>query len=163
MPFKHVNLCRPLLLLPSSGSFPIRQFFASGGESIGATASASVLPINIQGWFLLGWTGLISLQSKELSRVFSITTIWKHQFFGAQPSRWSSSRETVYNLKMKSQAFSGSVSLGCHLHNCFSSRTAFKFFLLVTPLPAPAHFLPWLQCSQLIFFLKPWPLLTFFS
>ena len=66
---------------PASGSFPISQFFASGGQSIGVSASASVLPMNIQDWFPLGWTGWISLQSKGLSRVFSNTTVQKHQFF----------------------------------------------------------------------------------
>ena len=65
----------------ASGSFPISQFFASGGQSIGVSASASVLPMNIQDWFPLGWTGLISLQSKGLSGVFSNTTVQKHQFF----------------------------------------------------------------------------------
>ena len=71
---------------PASGSFPMSQFFTSGGQSIGGSASASVLPINIQDWLPLGWTGWISLQSKGLSRVFSNTTIQKHQFFGAQLS-----------------------------------------------------------------------------
>ena len=66
---------------PVSGSFPISQFFASGGQSIGVSASASVLPMNIQDWFPSGWTGWISLQSKRLSRVFSNTTIQKHQFW----------------------------------------------------------------------------------
>ena len=65
---------------PASGSFPMSQLFTSGGQSIGASASASVLPMNIQDWFLLGWTGLISLQSKRLSRVFSNITVQKHQF-----------------------------------------------------------------------------------
>jgi len=65
---------------------PVSQFFASGGQSIGASASASVLPMNIQGWFPLGLTGLISLQSKGFSRVSSNTTVQKHQFFGAQLS-----------------------------------------------------------------------------
>ena len=75
---------------PASGSFPMSQFFASGGRSIGgASASASVLPMTIQDWSLLGWTGLISLQSKGLSRVFSNTTVQKHQFFGTQVSLWS--------------------------------------------------------------------------
>ena len=69
---------------PASGSFPIGQFFTSGGQSIGASASASVLLMNIQDWFPLGLIGLISLQSKGLSRVFSNTTVQKHQFFGAQ-------------------------------------------------------------------------------
>ena len=71
---------------PMSGSFPVSLLFASGGQSIGVSASALVLPMNIQDWFPLGWTGLISLQSKGLSRVFSNTTIQKHQFFGAQLS-----------------------------------------------------------------------------
>ena len=69
---------------PASGSFPMNQFFASGGQSIGASASASVLPMNIHDWFPLGWTGWISLLSKGLSRVFSNTRVQKHQFFGAQ-------------------------------------------------------------------------------
>ena len=69
---------------PASGSFPMSYFFASGGQSIGVSASASVLPKNIQDWFPLGWTGWISLQSKGLSRVFSNTTVQKQQFFGAQ-------------------------------------------------------------------------------
>ena len=76
---------------PASGSFPMSRFFASGGQSIRASASASVLPMNFQGWFLLGLTGWISLQSKGLSRVFSNTTVQKHQFFGTQPSLWSNS------------------------------------------------------------------------
>ena len=68
------------------GSFPVSQFFASGSQSIGVSASASVFPMNIQDWFPLGWTGWISLQSKGLSRVFSNTTVPKHQFFSAQLS-----------------------------------------------------------------------------
>ena len=70
--------------LPASGSFPMIQLFASGGQSIGVSASASVLPMNVQGWFLLGLTGMI-LQSKGLWRVFSSTTVWRHQFFSTQP------------------------------------------------------------------------------
>ena len=65
---------------PASGSFPMSQFFASGGQSIGVSASATVLPVNIQDWFPLGWTGWISLQYKGLSRVFPKTTVQKHQF-----------------------------------------------------------------------------------
>ena len=74
-----------------SESFPKSLLFASGGQSIGASASVSVIPMNIQGSFPFGLTGLISLQSKGLSRVFSNTTIKKHQFFSAQPSLWSNS------------------------------------------------------------------------
>ena len=90
MPSSHLILCHTLLLLPSifptSGSFPMSQFFTSGGQSIGVSASTSVLPTNTQDWFSLGWTGWISLQSKGLSRVFSNTTVQKHQFFSAQLS-----------------------------------------------------------------------------
>ena len=86
----HLIFCRPLLFLssifPCMRVFPMSQFFASGGQSIGVSASASVLPMNIQGWFPLGWTGLISLQSKGLSSVFSNTIVQKHQFFSAQLS-----------------------------------------------------------------------------
>ena len=74
---------------PESGSFPVRWLFASGGQSIGASVSASVVPVNIQGWFPLGLTGLISLPSKEHSRVFSNTTVQRHQFFGAHLCLWS--------------------------------------------------------------------------
>ena len=84
---------------PASGSFPMIQLFTSGGQSIGASASASVLPINIQDWFPLELTSLISLQSKGLLRVFSNTTIWKHQFFGAQPSLWSNPRFSTWLLE----------------------------------------------------------------
>ena len=90
MPSNHLILCHPFLLLlqsfPASGSFPMIQFFASGGQSTGASASASVLPMNIQDVFLLELTGWISLQSKGLSRVFSNTTIQKHHFFSTHLS-----------------------------------------------------------------------------
>ena len=90
MPSNHLILCRPLLLpnpqsFPASGSFPMSQVFASDGQSIGVLASASVLPMNIQDWFPLGLTGLISLQSKGLSRVFCGTTVQTNQFFRAHP------------------------------------------------------------------------------
>ena len=71
---------------PASGSFPMSQLFTSGGQSIGVSVSASVLPMNSQHWFPLGWAGWIYLQSKGLSRVFSNTTVQKHQFFSAQLS-----------------------------------------------------------------------------
>ena len=74
---------------PASGSFPMSQFFTSGGQIIGVLASASVFPMNIRDWFPLGLIGLISLLSKGLSRVFSNTTVQKHQFFSAQLSLWS--------------------------------------------------------------------------
>ena len=96
MPSNHLVFCCPLLLLPSIFPsirvfFSISQLFTSAGQSIEASASASVLPMNIQGWFPLGLTVLIPLLSKGPSRVFTITIIWKHQFFSAQPSVWSNS------------------------------------------------------------------------
>ena len=99
----HVHWCSPTILscvipffsclqpFPASESFPMSWLFASGGQSIGASALASVLPMNIQGWFPLGLTALISLQSKRLPRVFYNTTVQKHQFFSTLPSLWSTS------------------------------------------------------------------------
>ena len=84
---------------PASGSFPVSQFFVSGGQSIGVSASALLLPMNIQDWFPLRLTGLISLHSKGLSRVFSNTTVQKHQFFGAQLSLWSNSNICIWLLE----------------------------------------------------------------
>ena len=80
-----------LQFFPASGSFQMSQFFASGGQSVGVSASASVLPMNTQDWFPLWWTSWISLQSKGLSRVFSSTTVQKHQFLGTQLSLQSNS------------------------------------------------------------------------
>ena len=84
---------------PALGSFQMSQLFASGGQSIGVSASTSVLPMNIQGWFPLGPTGLIFLQSKGFSRVFSNTTVQQHQFFGAQPSSQSNSHIYTWPLE----------------------------------------------------------------
>ena len=85
----------------SSGSFPMSWFFSSGGQSVGVSASASILPVNIQDWFPLGLTrlGLISLWFKEPSRVFSNTTVQKHQFFGTQLSLWSNSHIHTWLLE----------------------------------------------------------------
>ena len=95
---------------PASGSFPASQFFTSGSQSIGA--SATVLLMNIQDWFPLGWTGLIPLQSKGFSRVLSNTTVQKYQFFGVQPSLWSNS----------------------HIHRWLSTQNEnISFILLVIP------------------------------
>ena len=98
-----IILCHPLLLqsFPASGSFPTSRFFASSGQSIGASASASILSMNIQDWFPLGWTGWISLQSKGLSRVFFNTTVQNHQFFSAQPSLWPTLTSVHGNKKME--------------------------------------------------------------
>ena len=84
---------------PASGSFQMSRLFTSGGQSIGVSASASVLPMNIQDWFPLRWTGWTSLQSKGLSRVFSNTTVQKHQFFGAQLSSQSNSHIHTWLLE----------------------------------------------------------------
>ena len=84
---------------PASGSFPMSQLFAWGGQSIGVSASASVLPMNSQDWSPLGWTGWTSLQSKGLSRVFSNTTVQKHQFFSAQLSSQSNSHIHTWPLE----------------------------------------------------------------
>ena len=90
MPCSHLILCYPLLfppsIFPSSESFPMSQFFISGDQNIGVSASASALPMNIQVWFPLGWTGLISLQYKCFSRVLCNTAVQKHQFFSTQLS-----------------------------------------------------------------------------
>ena len=95
MPSNHLILCRPLLLLPSIfprlGSFPMSRLFASDGQSIGVSALTLILPVSIQIWFPLRLTSLISLQTKVFLRVFSSATIWKHQFFGIQPSLWPTS------------------------------------------------------------------------
>ena len=84
---------------PESESFPMSQLFTWGGQSIGVSASASVLPMNIQDWFPLEWTGWISLQSKGLSRGFSNTTVQKHQFFGSQLSSQSNSHIHTWPLE----------------------------------------------------------------
>ena len=84
---------------PASGSFPMNKLFTSGGQSIGVSASVSVFPMNVKDWFPLGWTNWISLPSKGLSRVFSNTTVQKHQFFGAQLSLWSNSHIHTWLLE----------------------------------------------------------------
>ena len=97
---------------PAPGSFQMSQFFASGGQSIGVSASASVLQMNIEDWFPLRWTGWISLQSKELSRVFSNTTVQKHQFFGSQLSSQSNSHAymtTGKTIALTRQTFVGKL------------------------------------------------------
>ena len=106
MPSNHLILCHPLLLsliFPSTNVFSNESFVTSSGQSIGASASASVLPMNVQAWFPLGWTGLISWQSKGLSRVFSNTTVQKHQSFSTQPSLWSNSHIHTWLLRRLEQ------------------------------------------------------------
>ena len=99
----HFILCHPFSFCPQSfpawGSFPMSWLFASGDQNIRVSASASVFSMNIQDWFPLGLTGLISLQSKGLSRVYSNTTDQNHQFFGAQLSLWSNSHIHTWLLE----------------------------------------------------------------
>ena len=97
IPFSHLQS------FPASGSFLMSQLFTSGDHSIGPSASTSFLPMNIQDWFPLGFTGLISLQFKGLLRVFSNTTVQKHQFFSAQLSLWSNSH--IHNDYWKNHSF----------------------------------------------------------
>ena len=113
MPSNHLILCFPRLLLPSI--FPNIRVFSSelalgiGGQNFGASASASVLPLNVQGWFPLGLTSLICLPSKELSKVFSSTTVQKHQFFGAQPSLCSNFHIHTWLLEKQQPWLYGSL------------------------------------------------------
>ena len=138
--FSVVPFSSCLQSFPASGSLPMSQSFASSGQNIGALASASVLSMNIQGWLPLGLTGLISLQSKELSRDFSNTIIRKHQFFSAQPSLWSNSHIHTWllgkTIALTIQTFVGKViSL---LFNMLS-----RFFMAF--LPRSKHlFISWL-------------------
>ena len=103
MPSNHLILCVPfsscLQSFPASESFQMSQFFTSGGQIIGVSASALVLPMNIQDWFPSGWTGWISLQSKGLWRVFSSTTVQKHQFFSTHLSLQSNSHIRTWLLE----------------------------------------------------------------
>ena len=103
MPSSHLILCHPLSsfpqFFPASESFPMSQLFAWGGQSTGVSALASVLPKNTEDWSPFEWTGWISLQSKGLSRVFSNTTVQKHQFFSARPSSQSNSHIHTWPLE----------------------------------------------------------------
>ena len=99
MPSSVVPFSSCLQSFPPSGTFQMSQLFSSGGQSIGVSASASVLPVNIQDWFPLGWTGWISLQSSGFSRVFANTTVQKNQFFSTQLSLWSNSHIHTWLLE----------------------------------------------------------------
>ena len=179
MPSNHLILCHHLLFLPSispaSESFPMSQFFTSGRQSIGASASASVLPMNIQDWFPLKWTGLISLQSKGLSRVFSNTTVQKHQFFGAQLSLWSNSHIYTWLLEkphlwlhvpLVSHVYSYTIPEFLTSHPCYSLC---EYWLSACPifvsLNSAIHSHPWWITIHLRsipnWFLNPLPLNSF--
>ena len=144
MPSNHLILCRPLLLLPSifpaSEFFPMNQLFASGGQSVGA--SASVLPMNIQDLFPLGWTGWISLQSKGLSRVFFNT--------GAQPSLWSSSHPVHDYWKNHSFDYVGL----CWQSNVSVFNTLSRFVIAFLP-RSKRLLISWLQSPSAVILEPP--------
>ena len=136
---------------PVSRSFPLSQFFTSGGQSIGVSASTSVLPINIQDWFPLGWTGWISLQSKGLSRVFSNTTIQKHQFFRAQLSLESNSHIHIWLLE-KNIALTRWTFFGKVMSLLFNTLS----MLVITFLPRSKGLLiSWLQSPSAVILEPP--------
>ena len=107
---------------PASGSFPVCQFFTSGGQDIGVSASASVLPMNIQDWFPLRRTGWISLQSKGLSRVSSNITVQWHQFFSTQLSLWSNSPIHTWLLEFLINFYQSIAALQCCVSFCCTAR-----------------------------------------
>ena len=121
------------------------QLFASGGQSIGVSASTSVLPMHTQDWSPLGWTGWISLQSNRFSRVFSITTVQKHQFFGAQPSSQSNSH--IHMTTGKTIALTGRTFVGKVMSLLFNMLSG----LVITFLPRSKHLLiSWLQSPSTV-------------
>ena len=132
--------------IPASGSFPVRQLFASGGQSIGASGSASVLPMNIQGWFPLGLTVLITLQSKGLSRVFSSTTVWKHQYFGTHSAFFMVQCSHPYTTTQKTVALTIWTFVGKVMSLLFNTFSRF----VIAFLPRNKHpLISWLQhCLQ---------------
>ena len=144
----HLILCWRLLVLPSfpaSEYFPVSQHFTSGGQSIGASASAPFLPINIQSWFPLGLTSLISLQSKGLSRVSSSTTVQKHQFFGPQPSLWTNSHI------QKNHSFGYRDLLSAKRCLCFLTCCSCEYMFVIAFLPKSKYLLiSWLQSSSAV-------------
>ena len=125
---------------PASGTFPVNQLFASDDQNTAASASTSVLPVNIQDWFPLGLSGLVSLQSKGLSGVFSSTMVWRHQFLGTLPSLWSSSH--ILLAPGKTTAWTIWTSVGRVM--CLILNTLSRF--VVAFLPRSNHLLiSWLQ------------------
>ena len=135
MPFNHLILYCPFLSCPqsspASGSFPMSQLFASGGQGRGASASASILPMNTQSWFLLGLTGLISLQSKGPPRAFSSTTVWKHQVIKYINVSVSSNLENNDGPWHELTRERCNITLGCS-YACVLSRCS-RVWLFVTP------------------------------
>ena len=137
---------------PELGSFLMSQLFASGGQSIGVSASTSVLPMNIQGWFPLGLTDLICFQSKGLWRVFSNITIQKHQFFGAQSPLWSNSHIHTWLLQKSALTIQTFVGKVMSLHFNMLSKFVIAF------LPRSKHLLiSWLQSPSAVILKTPPP------
>ena len=131
---------------PASGSFQMNQFFASGGQSIGVSTSTSVLPVNIQDWFPLGWTDWISLQSKGLSRVFSNTTVQKHQFFGTQLFFNHPTLTSIHNY-WKNHSLDYMDLVGKVISLVFNMLSS----LVITFLPRSKHLLiSWLQLPSTV-------------
>ena len=148
--FSAVPFSFRLQSFPASGSFPMSQLFASGRQSIGTSFSASVLPMIIHSWFLLGLIGLISLLSKGLWRVFSSTTVQNHQFFGAQPSKWSRSQHP-YMTTGKTIALTTQASIGKVMSLLFNRLSRF----VIAFLPRSKRLLiSWLQLPSAVI-LKP--------
>ena len=150
---------------PASESFPVSQFSTPSGQSIGASASATVLPMNIQGWFPSGLTGLIFLQSKRLSRIFSSTTIQKHRFFGAQPSLWSNAHIHTWLLekpflwlyRLVSKVMSLLFNMLSRLVIAFLPRSKHHLILWLQSLPTVILKSPKIcYCFHFFLFCLPW-------
>ena len=134
----------------ASGSFPVSQLFTSGGQSIGVSVSTSVLPMNTQDWSPLGWTGWISLQSKGLSRVFSNTTLQKHQFFGAQLSLQSNSH--IHTWPLENHSLDWWTFVGKVMSLLFNMQSS----LVITFLPRSKRLLiSWLQSPSAVILEPP--------
>ena len=156
MPSNHLILCRLLLPLPSisptSESFPMSQPFGLGGQSVGASSSTSVLPMNIQDWFPLGSTGWISLQSKGLWRIFSNTADQKHQFFSTQLSLWSNSHIYTWLLEKKVIVLTRRTFVGKVMSLLFNMLSR----LIITFLPRSKHLsISWLQSPSAVILEPP--------
>ena len=147
IPSNHLILCLPLLLLPSIFPsikiFPMGWFCASDGQNIGASASA--IPKNSQGWFPLGLMGLISLLSKAVSRAFSNTAIWKHDFFGTQPSLWSNSHP--YMTTGKTRALTTWIFVSKVMSLLFNTLSNFVIAFLLS---SKCLLISWLQSPSIV-------------
>ena len=146
MPSNHFILFLLTSMSQHQGLFPVSWLFALGGQNIAASTSASVLPVNIQGWFPLGWTDLISLLSKELSRVFSSTTVQKHQFFGTHPFLWSNP-DILYMTTGKTIALTRCTFVGKVMSLLFNMLSRFVTAFLSS---SRCLFISWLQSPSAV-------------